>query len=911
MKSKKKARAMATSSDAATPPQGDHPRELEDDPALEPFLTDDFDAVTYASESLTARTAKTVLPKLDTAIKSLDAATRHTVTSHYDELLQQLGGIDESEMVLEIVRDGVHNLQRSMGKVRVEIVEPHTVVEAKTEQLENLTRTVETLHRVIRTLKLTGRLKDSLGASGGDEIAEGGAVSHSATAGDLAKAAKMLADAADLEREGANAGNQSPGSVRAQEGSALAGIDVVDRDARWLERAGKDVRSRATQALNAGMDATSQAEVGAALQVFHNLGELDQATDSVIARLANDAVDVFREALDPRELARAMGGGVSASERAGGVGVGGGRGIWPPAGQEHRWAEALWQRLGAACERAKAAGMGAWHLQRVLAKKRDPISHALFLDEVTAARKKLWREKVARSSEDEAAATNPEDAISLPCERFIWQLSKGAGEVFGRAHAAAGFARDTTLKGFPRLVTLMEGLHEGLAKESGAAATAAKGGVPPAVRKDGADLTVLLHACDAVSNAYLARSFQRLSDPVNALLSPSALQSLQGIASGQISASGTVGTRAAAEDVRRFLLRVREELDAVARHPTLVTQVTQGAVAKALRLMAQKAEIGVVDGAEARVFVVGSEQTPAQAKNAALAGVLEEICAALGNVVPLLPDEPAKALENALAQVAETATEALEPVMSAAHAEVHKRLASMHKENWAGGDPPMGEGCSMYMTQVIDVIAHVSEEHLSGVRQGSLLGHTGGSSSKSAAGFVPSTIAAEGLARRSLELFVRHVSLLRDLGENGKLRLTKDMGELEQAVSTYLVPSTSSLGDAYKALRALRPFLFLGLDEVMGSPLVNDIPAACVLLHLYSHAPKEMATPYERAGLAPPQYSVWLDKNSDAEVWAGVRGTLEAYESQCKTRGIKPHAAVDVMRLVGSRAFEKGGQRRL
>ena len=43
----------------------------------------------------------------------------------------------------------------------------------------------------------------------------------------------------------------------------------------------------------------------------------------------------------------------------------------------------------------------------------------------------------------------------------------------------------------------MEGLHEGLAKESGAAATAAKGGVPPAVRKDGADLTVLLHACDA------------------------------------------------------------------------------------------------------------------------------------------------------------------------------------------------------------------------------------------------------------------------------------------------------------------------------------------------------------------------------------------------------------------------------
>ena len=67
-----------------------------------------------------------------------------------------------------------------------------------------------------------------------------------------------------------------------------------------------------------------------------------------------------------------------------------------------------------------------------------------------------------------------------------------------------------------------------------------------------------------------------------------------------------------------------------------------------LRLLAQKAEIGVVDGAEARVFVVGTAQTPAQAKNAALAGVLEEICAALGNLVPLLPDEPAKAASKLL-----------------------------------------------------------------------------------------------------------------------------------------------------------------------------------------------------------------------------------------------------------------------
>ena len=65
------------------------------------------------------------------------------------------------------------------------------------------------------------------------------------------------------------------------------------------------------------------------------------------------------------------------------------------------------------------------------------------------------------------------------------------------------------------------------------------------------------------------------------------------------------------EDVRRFLLRVREELDAVAAHPALVTQV-MGGVAKALRLMAQKAEYGAVAGPEARTLVIGQPATSAQ-----------------------------------------------------------------------------------------------------------------------------------------------------------------------------------------------------------------------------------------------------------------------------------------------------------
>lgn len=42
--------------------------------------------------------------------------------------------------------------------------------------------------------------------------------------------------------------------------------------------------------------------------------------------------------------------------------------------------EALWVKLAAVLEQLHVAAVAVWHLQRVLAKKRDPLTHTLFLD---------------------------------------------------------------------------------------------------------------------------------------------------------------------------------------------------------------------------------------------------------------------------------------------------------------------------------------------------------------------------------------------------------------------------------------------------------------------------------------------------------------------------------------------------
>ena len=46
----------------------------------------------------------------------------------------------------------------------------------------------------------------------------------------------------------------------------------------------------------------------------------------------------------------------------------------------HRLQEVLWQRLGKSFEQLHWSAVTVWHLQRVLVKKRDPLTHVCFMD---------------------------------------------------------------------------------------------------------------------------------------------------------------------------------------------------------------------------------------------------------------------------------------------------------------------------------------------------------------------------------------------------------------------------------------------------------------------------------------------------------------------------------------------------
>lgn len=129
----------------------------------------------------------------------------------------------------------------------------------------------------------------------------------------------------------------------------------------------------------------SQAKVGAALQVFFNLGELGVAVDGLIMRHVHDLDKAARTALDSRHLSLSLGTAATSSSSSS-SGPGGARGVaLPQPGAAGSWQDKLWQGLRTVCDTLVAGGVAVWHLQRVAAKKRDPLSHVLFLDDLCSA----------------------------------------------------------------------------------------------------------------------------------------------------------------------------------------------------------------------------------------------------------------------------------------------------------------------------------------------------------------------------------------------------------------------------------------------------------------------------------------------------------------------------------------------
>eukprot|EP00741_Cyanophora_paradoxa_P018990 tig00021108_g18333.t1 len=766
--------------------------QLQKDELFAKFVDPKLDTTSFVSSVIKSGQVSTIREKLVSGVSTLQDELRNEVITKHDELLHQVASLQNLDSSLSLVNTGAHNLQASVARLRAEITEPFERMKQQTVQLERVLAATQLLRRVHRFLQLISSLRTHLYGS----------------VPDLAKAAQAVYE---LECE-----------LKERD---LSGVQVVEDEAAWVAQAGAKVRSDAERILAKGLEELSQAELGSALQIFYNVRGLQERVGGVVARITDQLAHAVHSALDPQSLAEDARG-------AGQTPTGPGQRAQSQPARGGAWRAALWARLESMLEFAQTCCMQVWQLQKVLAKKRDPVTRACFLEELVG-----------------------------PGERTIAQtfwssMTDIFRDEFEGACKSSQMLQDALVAEYPKLLRTFNDaltrLFTQIRSMQGTAVTTEE------------EQAFLEGALSALETAFLTASFQRLSQRVQAVFA---------------TRSGAAFTQPRAE-LDALVKAVQEEVASVAGHAALCGNVAKNA-GRALRLFAATAEQMILTGSEATVL--GKGTTPAQATNAALCNSAMHLLAGIEGVLASLPEGAAAALRQASTKVSDVADAAMAPVFSAAAKKLENTLLAMHKEDWLAGPGAAeneagrasgGPECSRYMRVVVRQITNLRENAMALYTASPMFaGH------------------ARRLAARVMLFFVRHLALVRPLNDDGKLRMAADLAQMEAALQPLCQP-LQKLGQPYRALRAFKSLVFMETAALAAGPEKDQLPPSAVLHHLFSRAPDELQLPHARLGMTEAGYSDWMDAHGEAEAWAQCQASLEAYTRRVTARGDTQFAPV-------------------
>ncbi|KAK6937123.1 hypothetical protein RJ641_034153 [Dillenia turbinata] len=454
----------------------------------------------------------------------------------------------------------------------------------------------------------------------------------------------------------------------------------------------------------------------------------------------------------------------------------------------------------------------------------------------------------------------------------VWEaIVKSFASHLKSAFTSSSFVKEILTTGYPRLLSMIENLIERISHD-----TDAKGALP-AVSADGKDQMVT--AIEIIQMSFLAQCWSRLSEPVNIAF--------------QASNRGGIPSK---EHIAKFIARIKEEIEAVQSDGSLTLLVLRQ-IGKALMQFAQRAEYQLSTGPESRQ--VTGPATPAQLKNFTLCQYLQEVHSQISSMTTRLPPVASDILSPALGSIYGVALDSVRNLFSSMQDRLESCILKIHDQNFGvlGMDAAMDNNASPYMEELQKSVLHFRTEFLLRLLPSTSKKITTGSESIC-------TNLVRSLASRVLIYFIRHASLVQPLSESGKLRMARDMAELELTVGQNLFP-VEQLGAPYRALRAFRPIIFLETSQLVSSPLLQDLPPSVVLHHLYSRGPDELRSPLKRNNLTPQQYTLWMDSQGEKQIWKGIKATLDDYAVTVRARGDKEFSPVyPLMLQLGSSVTE-------
>ncbi|XP_043944475.1 conserved oligomeric Golgi complex subunit 5 [Protopterus annectens] len=787
--------------------------ELLEDECYTDFVKEDFDVKSYTAQAIHHAVIAEQLAKLAQGISQLDKELHLQVVARHEDLLAQATGIESLEGVLQMMHTRIAALQSAVDRIRAKIVDPHNKIVSRTAQLARLQVACDLLRRIIRILYLSKRLQGQL--QGGSR--------------EITKAAQSLNELDYLSQ-----------------GVDLSGIEVIENDLRFIARARLEVENQAKRLLEQGVETQNPTQVGTALQVFYNLGNLKETINNVVSGYRSQLEDNVQNALDIKVLTQPSQTGLRG---------GPGRAAMPTPGNTAAFRATLWTNMEKLMDQICAACGQVQHLQKVLAKKRDPVSHVCFIDELA------------------------KDGHAEFLHTFWNAVTEIMSTEFQKATQSSMFLKQAFEGEYPKLLRLYNDLWKRLQQYSqsiqGSLSVAGNAELLPDlphVEEDARDIFMhkkqdydpekaLKDSLHPYETAYLSKSLSRLFDPINLVFPP-----------GGRNPPST-------DELDSIIKTVASELNVAAVDPSLSLAVARN-VAKTIQLYGVKSEQLLSTQGEASQVI--GPLTEGQRRNVAVVNSLYRLHQAVLKVISSLnsfPSAAEKCINNALETVYALMGSAIQPLLNSVRDSIEDILVTMHQEDFSGplsntGKPDVP--CSLYMKELEGFIARVMTDYFRHFE---------------CVNFVYDN--TEIIAQRAIDVFIRNASLLRPLGEGGKMRLAADFAQMELAVAP-LCRRVSDLGKPYRLLRSFRPLLFQTSEHIANSPAVGElIPHSTIIHFLFSRAPPELKSPHQRAEWCIPRYSQWLDDHpAEKDRLLLIRSSLEAYVQAVRAREGKEFAPV-------------------
>ncbi|CAD5120370.1 DgyrCDS8943 [Dimorphilus gyrociliatus] len=552
------------------------------------------------------------LKKISDGLDLLDKELHNQIVTHHEDLLSQATGVETLEGVLQIMQNRIESLMTSLERIKARVTEPYEKIVKRTKQLKRLQEACDLLRRIIRLLYLSKRLKIQL---------EGGAR-------EIAKSAQSLAELDYL-----------------MEGQDLSGIDIIEQDRRFIRQARKEVETHAQSMLAQGIENKNQSSVSTALQVFYHLDMLKTIVNQSVLNCIKCLKDHIGQCVNVQHLMSSMKQTAPAAP---------GRSALPTNTAAFR--AALWTNMEKVMDSIYNSCAQMQHLNKVIAKKKDPVSHTKFSDIL-------------------------ENDI---LDEFWSSTSYSLTTVFSAAVEENTYVKQALEGEYPKLIRLFNDLWRRLGHLF----------EDETVEDTQRYENQLRNSISLLEEAYLSKSLSRLFDVVNMALS-----------------SGN-SNPPSINDIEAILKVFVSELNFAKVDSDLMYSVASN-VSKTLNLFAVKCEqISSTDGEASQVI---SPPTQGQTRNAQIVNVLYRLFDGGSKIIDSLEnveDRVVNNLKSSLNSLTNCMKQTICPLFTSISEALEAIIATLHNEDFSSSDHSDGSNCSLYMKELGDFIQRVDQSYL-------------------------------------------------------------------------------------------------------------------------------------------------------------------------------------------------------